>query len=121
MKRLATVVASAAAAALLAGGVPALAADGPSGDAVENASTAADHNAIADSYEEQAKNARARAQAHHSMGTSYGKGPAYRLHPGRKNAMTNHCKRLTDSYNQTADTYDQMAKAHREAAAEAGK
>ena len=121
MERLAIVVASAAAAALLAVGTPALAADGPTADAVENASTAADHNAIADSYQEQAKHARVRAQAHQSMGTSYGKGPAYRLHPGRKNSMANHCKRLTDSYNQTADIYDQMANAHREAAADAGK
>lgn len=121
MKTFVSVVVGAAMAAFLVGSAPALAADGPSGDAIENASTAADHKAIADSYEAQARDARARGQAHEKLGGRYGKGPAYRKSVGGSGAMTKHCDSLTASYNRTADQYDQMAKAHREMAAEAGK
>ena len=42
----------------------ALAADGPSPEAIQNAKTAADHNAIADAYDAQAKSLRAQAEEH---------------------------------------------------------
>lgn len=122
MKTFVSLFAGAAAATMLVAAAPALAADGPSPEAVENATTAADHNAIADAYEAQAEDARARAQAHESMGTRYSKGAVYGKSPKKwRGPMASHCKRLTQSYNQVAEQYGEMAKAHREIAAQGGQ
>jgi len=122
MKTITLAIIGAAAATLLFANAPALADNGPPLDAVENATTAADHEALANAYEIQAEDARARAAAHdEKMVARYDKGPAYRVGSHRKGPMKKHCKRLTEAYNQAAEEFEQLAKEHREMASEAGQ
>lgn len=88
--------------------------------AVENAKTAADHEAIAAYFESEAKEARAKAEKHRSMGANYNKHAA---HGGLKGvrtplnrSMPPHCEKLAGTYNAAAQEYDAMAAAHREEA-----
>jgi hypothetical protein len=91
--------------------------------AIENAKTAADHEAIAAHYEAQAKAARTEAERHRSMGAIYKKHSAHTAGKATRTAldktMPPHCDELATSYEAAAKQYDAMAAAEREAASEA--
>jgi hypothetical protein len=104
-----------------AGGAQALDADDlPS--AVENAKTAADHEAIAAFYEGEAKEARAQAEQHRAMGSTYKKHQQHSMPAGKgvpstlNKTMPPHCDQLTATYEAAAKEYEAMAAAHREEA-----
>lgn len=89
-------------------------------NAIENAETPADHEALAIYFEAEAKAARAMAERHRSMGARY---KSLRKPAGLKGVraqlertMPRHCDRLVASYEAAATEYDAMAAAHREAA-----
>jgi hypothetical protein len=83
---------------------------------VKSAKTAADHEAIAKYYEDQAAAAKKKAADHKTMGESYrGMGTATGKSSGFS-AMPQHCDSLTKSFTQEAAEYEAMAKAHRDLA-----
>jgi hypothetical protein len=87
--------------------------------AVENAATAADHEAIAAYYEAEGKAAREKAALHRSMGAVYEKhrGPASKAGATILNkTMPPHCNELVTSNEAAAKEYEAMAAAHRETA-----
>jgi hypothetical protein len=86
-------------------------------NAIDNAETPADHEALAAYYEEEAKTARAMAERHRSMGERYRNPhkPAG-LKGVRARSMPQHCDKLVASYEAAAKEYEAMAAAHREAA-----
>lgn len=118
MKSLRSVFACAVVAVTLLAAGLVVAADGPTPEAIENAKTAADHNAIAQAYDDQAKSLRAQAELHERMGTLYGSAASYK---GVVAGMVNHCNQLTTSFNKAADQAEAMAKMHRQLAAQAPK
>ena len=86
--------------------------------AIESAKTAADHEAIATYFEEQAKEARATAKRHQEMGAIYKKesspapksgGAAHLFHT----QMGEHCDDLATKYEKVAKDYEAMAAEHR--------
>jgi hypothetical protein len=81
---------------------------------VEGAQSKAQHEALAQHYEEQASAARKLANRHESTGRAYlgGKG-------GNKQLFQNHCKRIAEQQRAMAEEYDALAKLHREQAAQA--
>jgi hypothetical protein len=88
---------------------------------VENAKTAADHEAIAKLYDEEAAAARKKVAEHQKMGDSYKHVPAF--NPKTQLAhfdMPKHCASLVKSYESAAKEAEEMAAAHR-AAAKAAK
>lgn len=88
-------------------------------NAIENAETAADHEALAAYYEGEAKTARAMAERHRSMGERYRNPPKPAGLKGvRMRSMPQHCDRLAASYEAAAKEYEAMAAEHREAASE---
>jgi type III secretory pathway component EscR len=82
------------------------------------AKTAADHEALAAYYQEEAKEASAEAKFHENMLRRWS-GPA----PGKQsfNAMKPHCERLIKSYQEAAESYEALAKLHTQLAEEAQK
>ena len=91
---------------------------GLSEEAVKNAKTAEQHQAIADAYAKEAENLRAQALAHRHMDSYYDE-PGYRA---GKLGLPRHCRALEQSLNAAANDADAMAKAHHEMAqAEAKK
>mgnify|MGYP003504383021 CR=1 FL=1 len=94
------------------------AADLPS--AIENAKTAADHEALAAYYDGEAKAARAKAEEHRRMAGPYKKNPHATGGKGTYlplvRSMPPHCDELAASYEAAAKDYEAMAAAHREAA-----
>lgn len=76
-----------------------------------------DHAAIAASYDQEAKDAEAKATTHQEMLNRYKsmpmppKGSAV-----NKEQMVSHCQQIIDSYKQTAKQANDLAKAHREMA-----
>ena len=74
-----------------------------------------DHAALAAQYEQEAKDARAKAQAHQEMEKQYS-GVQYSKVGGHA-SMRNHCRRLITQYQGAASDADALAKEHREAAA----
>ena len=91
----------------------------PSEDAVESAKSAKDHEAIAQSYDAEAKALRAKAATHESMAKRYG-GPSYSKARHSRGSMESHCKKLAASYEATAKDAEGTAADHREMAKEAG-
>jgi hypothetical protein len=84
---------------------------------VENAKTAADHEAIAKIYDDEAVKARAKAEEHRKMGAQYTHFEA----GGTKGQlahfnMPKHCANLVKSYEDAAKEAEEMAAAHRGAA-----
>jgi hypothetical protein len=83
------------------------------------AKTAADHEEIAKWYDDQAKDAEAKAEEHRKMGEAYKKEPGpfgmTKLH------FHQHCETLTKSYTAEAKEYRALAAAHREMAKKAPK
>jgi hypothetical protein len=113
-----TLVASMLALAFAFAGAPALA--GPTADAVEKAQTPADHEAIAKTYDEEAKALRAKANDHRQMARRYSRPASFK---GSRvgGAMEGHCKKLASNYDETAESAEALAADHREMAKEAGK
>ena len=124
MRRLtATFLASSLVVISLILGVPARAldaADLPA--AIENATTAADHEAIAAYYDAEAKAATATAERHRVMADAYKKTPKAPAGKGNRLAiyrtMPDHCGDLVKDYKAAAHEYEKMAAAHRKAASE---
>jgi hypothetical protein len=80
------------------------------------ADEAMDHAALAAQYEQEAKDARAKAEAHKAMEKRYAAVQVSKTGqwiPG----MQNHCRRLIAEYEDAADDAEELAKLHREAAA----
>ena len=89
-------------------------------NAIENAETPADHEALAAYFDAEAKAARAAAERHRSMAARY---KSLRKPAGLKGVraplertMPRHCERLVANYEAAAKEYEEMAEAHREAA-----
>jgi hypothetical protein len=89
--------------------------------AIENAKTAADHEALAAYFEGEAKAARTRAERHRRMAALYGKYPkpsgTKATRASLSKTMPPHCDELVASYEAAAADYEAMAAAHREEAA----
>jgi hypothetical protein len=82
---------------------------------ISGAKTAADHDALASRYDQQAAAARAKAAEHRSMGQTYksfsgGKGGL------GASAMPQHCESLAKSFEEQARMYATMAATERELA-----
>lgn len=74
-----------------------------------------DNAAIAASYDQEAKDAQAKAATHEEMLARYKSMPM--LPKGsavNKEQMVSHCQKIIDSYKQTAKQASDLAKAHRE-------
>jgi hypothetical protein len=88
--------------------------------AIENAKTAADHEAIAAYYDAEAKAASATAEEHRRMAAAYGKRPKAAGTKGNRSTVYRtirpHCEKLVASYEASARDYAAMATSHREAA-----
>jgi hypothetical protein len=81
------------------------------------AKTAADHEEIANWYDDQAKAAEAKAEEHRKMGEAYKRAPG----PFGKTKLHfhQHCETLVKSYTAEAKEYRALAAAHREMAKKA--
>jgi hypothetical protein len=112
---------AATAAVVLALGVSRVALAQPTEAAVENAKTAKDHEAIAQSYDAEAKDLQAKATLHQNMAKHYG-GPSYGKGSSQgSGAMEHHCKQIASTYEAAAKEAEAMAADHREMAKKAGK
>jgi cbb3-type cytochrome oxidase cytochrome c subunit len=81
---------------------------------IATAKTAADHQAIADYYKEQAKEAQAQADKHKKMAQEYSMSSIGRQ--ATKTHFHEHCEALVRDYESAAKEYDGLAKAHEEMA-----
>ena len=81
---------------------------------IATAKTAADHQAIADYYKEQAKEAQAQADKHKKMAQEYSMSSIGRQ--ATKTHFHQHCEALVRDYESAAKEYDGLAKAHEEMA-----
>lgn len=82
---------------------------------IEAASTSVQHEAIAQSYEEEAAATETRADSHAKMAQTYRLG----LNKTSGASMANHCGRLEEAFRSAAVEYRMLAKEHREMAAAA--
>jgi len=82
---------------------------------IESAKTKADYEALAASYEQEAKTAQAKADEHKEMAKAYGKIG----HLVEKHNMVQHCDRLVKNYQDAAKENLALAKLNRELAAKA--
>lgn len=91
-------------------------------NAIENAETPADHEALATYFDGEAKAAREMAERHRRMGERYRnlRKPAglKGVRAPLERTMPRHCEKLVASYEAAAKDYEAMAAAHREAASE---
>jgi hypothetical protein len=83
---------------------------------IQQASTKADHEALAAHYEEEARALRAKATEHEMRAQAYAKGGGYVK--GKTN-LIQHCNVLAAKYREVATEYLDLAKEHRELAAAA--
>lgn len=84
--------------------------------ALENAKTAADHEALAKHYEEDAKSMKLKAQEHEKLLEIYETNTHLYGRMGER--MQAHCKMLIRSYEDAAKANMEMAESHRSMAAE---
>lgn len=86
---------------------------------IRAASTAADHEAIAEWYDRKGAEAQEAAESHQGLADAY-EDPGTRLGGDPERAglerAAKHCTDLVGSYRRAADTYRGLADAHREAA-----
>ena len=82
---------------------------------IEAATTAAQHEAIAQSYEQEAAASEKKADGHAKMAQTYRLG--MQKLPGA--SMANHCKRLEKDFRSAAAEYRMMAAEHRKMATKA--
>ena len=78
------------------------------------AKTAADHQAIADYYKQQAKEAQEQADRHKKMAQEYGMASIGRQ--ATKTHFHQHCEALVRNYESAAKEYNDLAKMHEEMA-----
>lgn len=121
------------AAAVLALGQAAVASEPSLAQQVQTARTPADHEALAKRYEEEAAQARSRAQDHRLLSKSYQSGTQYpqspwtdRVGPAGSTAtgmppMPAHCEKQAQAFDEIAKTYLDMAALHRRLAKQAPK
>jgi hypothetical protein len=88
------------------------------GPAIQNATTKADHEALATHFEEEAKAVRAKAAEHRAMAQSYAKSGGYAATKGN---LVQHCESLAATYQKAADENLALAKQHRQLAEGAPK
>jgi hypothetical protein len=86
---------------------------------IATAKTAADHQAIADYYKQQAAEARSKADMHKKMAQQYSMSGIG--NQATKTHFHQHCEALVRSYQTQANEYDALAKAHHDMAAKAAK
>lgn len=82
---------------------------------VQSAKTPADHEAIAEYYDQQAAAAKKKAAEHEVMAKTY-TGGGTSIGKGYPVAMPQHCQALAKSYNDEAAHYTAMAQTHRDLA-----
>ncbi|HKF28413.1 MAG TPA: hypothetical protein VKB29_04250 [Candidatus Binataceae bacterium] len=82
---------------------------------IANAKTAADHEAIAAYYDQEAADAKKKADLHRNVADTYQK-----LNIAKPVGMVNMCKGLVKYWDKVADQAKDLAKAHREMAKAAG-
>ena len=96
--------------------VPGYAAESGFVEAIANAKTPADHEALAQRYESEAKELAAKAAEHKRMATSY------RTMGGRTNVgYVAHCEKLSAAYDAAAREDSELAKLHHQFAAQLQK
>jgi hypothetical protein len=83
---------------------------------VRSAKTPADHEAIAEYYDEQAAAAKKSADLHRKMADSYKAGGTSIGKGGGPVPLPQHCQQLAKMYDQEAAHYQAMADTHRELA-----
>jgi len=81
---------------------------------IATAKTAADHQAIADYYKQQAKEAQEQADRHKKMAQDYGMASIGKQ--ATKTHFHQHCEALVRSYESAAKEYNDLAKMHQEMA-----
>ena len=81
---------------------------------IASAKTAADHQAIADYYKQQAKEAQDQADKHKKMAQDYGMASIGTQ--ATKTHFHQHCEGLVRSYESAAKEYNDLAKMHEEMA-----
>lgn len=85
---------------------------------IESARTRSDHESLAQYYDNEATQARAKADMHRRMSRAY-QGTTYGVRGGP--SMTAHCAATIRSFEAVASGYEGLAKGHREAAAAASQ
>ena len=89
---------------------------------VEMATTPAEHEALASHYRAKAADARADAREHDTMARTYVPSGQQKMSWGtiqQRQKMADHCKRLSQQSESTAQDYDALAKLHDEEAKKA--
>jgi RecB family exonuclease len=114
MKRSRTIAASLLALGLLAGCAPRNPHPMDMSTAAQGAKTKADHEALAEHYEEAAKDAEAKAAEQQKMLDQY-KAHSY-LYGKQTYSLQEHCDALISSYQRAAKANRNLAKLHREIA-----
>lgn len=89
------------------------------GGKIEAAKTAAEHEAIAAEFEEEAKSLDERAARHRELAKHYGHNLSFAHN--RKLELAAHCEKITASLTQAAEEARLLAGEHRAIAAELGK
>jgi len=112
MKKLNCWLAGSIAALALVGAAVAAAGEVVTPAQIEAATTAAQHEEIARSYDEEAVVSERRAESHAKMAETYRH--AHKKPPGA--SMANHCNRLEEAYRSAAGEYRKLAAEHREMA-----
>jgi hypothetical protein len=87
--------------------------------AVQSAKTKADHEALAEHYEQSAKDAEAKVKEHKQILADFKKDPHDYPKTYLGGNFESHCIRLIHSYEQVAEVNREMAKMHRRMADEA--
>jgi outer membrane murein-binding lipoprotein Lpp len=107
-------------AALLLSGQAARAADEPTPEQIDAASTAADHHALAAEYDALAKEAERLAQVHQKRADHYAGRPAFKGRTASRSTETSagHCAKLAKTYRDAAAQYAALAEEHRGIAAD---
>ena len=100
---------------LRAGAQSATVTDDNLAQSIANAKTAADHEAIAAYYDQEAADAKKKADLHRNVADTYQK-----LNIAKPVGMVNMCKGLVKYWDKVADQAKDLAKAHREMAKAAG-
>jgi len=88
-------------------------------EAVKNASTPADHEALAAEYDKEAADAHGEAAKHRKMAETYAAGVKYgKVTHSAKGSMKLHCERLAEHFESVAQDAEALAGLHRQLAAQ---
>ena len=116
MNKFQSLLAGGFAALALVGATAAMAGEVVTQAQIEAASSAAQHEALARSYDEEAAAAEMKANSHGKMAQTYRLASSSKM---PSSAMTEHCNRLEKDYRDVADEYRSMAALHRQMASQA--